>query len=47
MCINIAIDRKEWTRLEEKYTRQKELSKVVLEQSGSSSAAVKSMVNAN
>ena len=48
--INIAIDRKEWTRLEEKYTMksvkwQKELCNVVLEQS-SSSTAIKNIVKA-
>ena len=48
--IIIASDRKEWTRLEEKYTmksvkRQKELCNVVLEQS-SSSTAIQSIVKA-
>ena len=40
--INIAIDRKEWTRLEEKYSDQEHR-----EGDSSSSAAVKSKVNAN
>ena len=50
MWISIAIDRKEWTRLEEKYISQianDRKNKVVLEQSGSGNVAVKSEVITN
>ena len=51
MWISIAIDRKEWSRLEEKYTfckmQNDRKNKVVLEQSGSGNVAVKSDVIVN